>query len=54
MLPLIPQNPAYFEIEDTEPSRMAPITGLALEIWTVDGVSQNTVVDDKGVVGFEA
>lgn len=33
------QNPAYFEVEDTEPYRMAPITGLAVEIWTVDGVS---------------
>lgn len=38
-----PQNPAYFEIEDTEPSRMAPITGLAVEIWTVDGVSVNVL-----------
>eukprot|EP00752_Nemacystus_decipiens_P005999 g5417.t1 len=30
-------NPAYFEVEGTEPSRMAPMTGLAIEIWTVDG-----------------
>lgn len=35
------QNPAYFEIDNTEASRMAPITGLAIEIWTVDGVSND-------------
>ncbi|CAM9582776.1 unnamed protein product [Ectocarpus sp. 4 AP-2014] len=30
-------NPAYFDIESTEPSHVDPITGIAVEIWTVDG-----------------
>lgn len=30
------QNPDYYE--DPQPSNMSPITGLAVEIWTVDGV----------------
>lgn len=38
---LLFQNPAYFE--DAQPSNMAPITGLAVEIWSVDGVSATCI-----------
>lgn len=31
------QNPEYFE--DSQPSNMAPITGIAIEVWSVEGVS---------------
>lgn len=31
------QNPDYYEVEN--PSDLSPITGLAIEIWSVDGVS---------------
>lgn len=50
------QNPNYFEEE--HPSNMAPITGLAVEIWSVDGVSNgfalhllSRMVDDISDLG---